>query len=92
MPNVSLFRYDPVGGDTDSFGTLVTCLKQAKTLGFMKDTTELKVRSEVKDKQEDATLWNGIIAVSMLQQALIHHDEQVSYSGNAILNETANYY
>ena len=86
-----MFCCDPVGGDTDSFGTLVTCLKQAKTLGFMKDTTEVKVRSgvkdkdrsEVKDNQEDVTLWNGIIAVSMLQQALIHHDEQVSYRSNA---------
>ena len=85
--------YDYAGSDTETFGTLVTCLKHAKTLGVVKDILEVKDGLEVKDrlgvmdrleaKQDDVTLWNGIIAVSMLEQALVHQDEQVSYMQSA---------
>ena len=55
-------------------GALVTCLKQAKSLGLLRTLASCEGHGA-----EGSCLWNGVVPLTAVQQALCHRDDQVMH-------------
>ena len=62
------------GSASSRLGALVTCLKRAHMVGGLRATTG-------QEDDHQGELWNGVVPLPLLKQALCHRDDQVGEWG-----------